>query len=157
MHMNKINKWLTVAKGIAAFSKDPSSQVGCVILDSEGRSVSHGYNGFIAKADETKMSWDRPMKYHLVVHAEMNAVLQARRDLKDCVAIVTDAPCDNCLKHIIQAGIKTVFYGSPDIMVKRGTPDQKEAIKRMVEGTGVSILNIHNQKSYVEELEEVVV
>ena len=144
--------YLDIAKAVAKKSKDPSSKVGSVIVDQENRIVSQGYNGFIAGCDESKMTWDRPMKYNLVIHSEINSILHARRDLKNCEMVVTDMPCDNCLKTALQAGIRTIYYGRPDIMRDRSTPEQKEAIKRLIEATGAKVINAENGKDCLEEL-----
>jgi dCMP deaminase len=151
-------KWdeffINLAKSVSLKSKDPSTKVGSVIVDEEDRVVSTGYNGFIKGCDESQLSWERPFKYFQVIHAEMNALLFAKRDLKNCKIYITDMPCDNCLKHVIQAGIKEIHYDKPDIMKNRGTRDQKEAIKVMINSTGTKVININNNKSAIEELEE---
>ena len=40
--------FMNIANEVAKRSKDPSTQVGCVIVDEERRPISFGYNGFIA-------------------------------------------------------------------------------------------------------------
>lgn len=48
--MQGIDKWdiryLKLSQEVAQWSKDPSTKVGCVIIDDYGRPVSFGYNGF---------------------------------------------------------------------------------------------------------------
>ena len=56
--------FLKIAETVALKSKDPSSKMGCVIVDNHKRVVSVGYNGMIQGADESKMTLnERPMKY----------------------------------------------------------------------------------------------
>ena len=147
----KWDKYFTeIAHATAKLSKDPSSKIGSVIVNSGNRIISTGYNGFVAGCDEEHMTFDRPMKYHITIHAEMNAILAAKQDLSDCVMYVTDAPCENCLKHVLQAGISTVYYDRPDIMRDRGTKEQKEAIRRLIfscNGSDVKVLNVNTGKS----------
>lgn len=149
--MNINSYFLNLAQAVSMKSKDPSSKVGAVIVDRDNRIVSTGYNGMVAGADESKLTWDRPMKYHLVVHAELNAVLYARRDVQGCRVYITHGPCENCLKHMLQAQIVEIYYGDVSIMRDRSTPEQKEAIKRLIEATGAVVQNL-NGKLYTEEL-----
>lgn len=44
------------------------------------------------------------------VHAEANALLYARRDLRDCTAYVTCQPCPTCAKLLAGAGLSRVIY-----------------------------------------------
>lgn len=101
---------MNIAAQVAKRSKDPSSQVGAVIVDQKNRPVSFGFNGFISGCNEEYMSQERPLKYHLVIHAEMNAMTFANRDLTGCKIYSTHIPCANCLKHIFQSGISEVYY-----------------------------------------------
>ena len=80
------NEWddyfLRIAETVSSKSKDPSSKMGCVIVDKNKRVVSVGYNGLIQGADESKMTLsERPMKYYFSIHAEMNSILFAKTDL----------------------------------------------------------------------------
>ncbi len=40
--------FMNIANEVAKRSKDPSTQVGCVIVDSDHRPISFGYNGALA-------------------------------------------------------------------------------------------------------------
>ena len=80
--MRQEDYFMGIARAVAMKSKDPKTKVGAVIVDADNRIVSTGYNGMPYKCDESKLSWERPHKYHYVIHAEMNAVLNARRDLR---------------------------------------------------------------------------
>ena len=148
-------KWneyfINIAKQVAEKSKDPSSKVGCVIVTDDNRPVSFGYNGFVSGCDESLMTMDRPMKYYLTIHAEMNALLFAERSVRNCKAYITHGPCDNCLKHLMQAGIRKIYYACPGIIKERGTNEQKEAIKRLLQSKAVECVNI-NGKNYLEDI-----
>ncbi len=151
--MNTNEYFINIARTVAEKSKDPSSKVGAVIVDQDNRIVSTGYNGFVAGCDERRLSWERPMKYFYVIHAEANALLYAKRDLKDCLIYITHGPCENCLKLILQAGIRDVIYNDVSIMKLRGSLDQKEAIKNLINATGATVNNI-NGTEYIKELYE---
>ena len=151
MNISWDNYFIKIAHQVAAKSKDPSTKVGCVIVTEDNRPVSFGYNGFISGCDESKMTQERPVKYHLVIHAEMNALMFAERSLKNHKVYCTHGPCENCLKHLMQAGVKEIVYDNPGILKKRGTPDQKEAIKRLLSSKEFLVRNI-NGKNYLEEI-----
>jgi dCMP deaminase len=106
----------------AAMSKDPSTQVGSVIIGPDREVRSAGFNGFPRGiADTAQRLQDRETKLKLIVHGEMNAILNAARvgiPLKGCTLylIATDytgatwggPPCTRCAVEIIQAGITEI-------------------------------------------------
>ncbi len=103
--------FMTLALVASLKSKDDSTQVGAVLVDNKSRKVvSSGYNGFPRYLDDAKVPTTRPEKYLYVVHAELNAILHAERNLTDCTLYVTVFPCSDCMKAMIQTGIKTVVY-----------------------------------------------
>ena len=104
--------WMSIAQMTASRSKDPSTQVGCVIVSKDNHQVSMGYNGFPAGMPETDDLWERPVKYALVVHSEMNALLNATSSVRGCKMYVTHNPCSNCAKHIAAAGISEVIFAA---------------------------------------------
>lgn len=94
-------------------SKDPSTQVGAVIINDRDV-VSTGYNGFPPGFPDDPDIWDdRARKYDTVIHAEINAVARAARkgrSTNNSSLFVTHLPCLNCAKALIAAGITTVYY-----------------------------------------------
>jgi dCMP deaminase len=110
--MNWDEYFLKIAAVAASKSKDPSTQVGAVIVRPDRTIVSVGYNGFPrGVADTPERLNDRPTKYSLVVHAEMNAILSARESLNGyTLYTVPFMPCDRCFVHVIQSGIKRVVF-----------------------------------------------
>lgn len=122
-------RYLDMADYVAQWSKDPSTKVGAVIIDSLGRPVSFGYNGFARGAnDSVDRLEDRSVKYSMTVHAEENAILSAGRDLSNCVLYVSHTPCEHCLSCARQSFIK-------DIVCYRGKGDFEERwnTKRVVD------------------------
>jgi dCMP deaminase len=99
---------------ICTWSKDPSTQVGSVIVRDTNKFVSLGYNGY-ASSDEDDTSLDnREEKYERVIHAEINAILFSKRDLTGCTLYVWPlAPCSRCAGPIAQVGIKRVVSVTP--------------------------------------------
>lgn len=92
-------------------SPDPSTKHGAVIVNGRKRPVGQGYNGFPSGGDESIYPKTRPEKYVFIIHAEANAILNCTFPPDGCTLYVTGVPCNNCMKYIIQAGIKRVVYG----------------------------------------------
>ncbi len=153
--------FMKIAETVALKSKDPSSRMGCVIVDDKKRVVSVGYNGMIQGADESKMTLsERPMKYYFAIHSEMNALIFARRDLTGCTVYNRVATCENCLKYCLQAGIKRFVYEelrvhshSTDPSKSMTNVETDEAIIRLLTSMPeVETLNIKNGKTYIEDI-----
>ena len=115
-----IDKWhlrfLRLAWEVASWSKDPSTQVGCVIVDQSRHVVSLGFNGLPAGLHDTAgRLLDRDLKLALTIHAEENALLFAGRPVRGCTAFVTRHPCASCAAKLIQSGIGAVIHlSNPD-------------------------------------------
>ncbi len=143
-------RFMKLAREIASWSKDPSSQIGAVIVDNERRILSTGYNGFPKGIEDTEERLnDREQKYPLIVHAEMNSLLGALYSgvsVKHATIYVWGLPvCPDCTKAIIQAGIKRIVV-SPDpyVYVTKWTGKWEDISKPMLEEVGtisVSYLN----------------
>ena len=114
-----MDKWhkrfLDLCEHVATWSKDPSTKLGSVIVDSKKRVVSIGYNGFPRGVDDRHDRYeDRPTKYLFVAHAERNALDNAPMMVDNCTMYVTLLPCNECAKSIIQKGITTVVTYRPE-------------------------------------------
>jgi dCMP deaminase len=108
-------RYLSIAKEVSTWSKDPSTKVGAVITDRDGRIIAVGFNGFPKKiADTMHRRHDRNIKYKMTVHAEANVALIAGRAARNGTIYVHGAPiCADCAGIIIQAGIKRVVATPP--------------------------------------------
>jgi len=120
-------------------SKDPNSQVGACIVNSENKIVSVGYNGApIGYDDDKDMTWEREgafldTKYAYVCHSELNAILNSNIPVKGCKLYVTLFPCNECAKVIIQSGIKEFVYLSD----KYDGTEGNIAAKKMFDRCGI--------------------
>jgi dCMP deaminase len=107
-------RFLDVAKMVSSWSKDPSSQIGAVIVNDNRHIVATGYNGFPIDVKDTPERYaDRELKYKLVVHAEINSIIQAGHKAKGGTLYVypgwgLPCMCTECSKAAIQAGIVRV-------------------------------------------------
>ena len=104
-------RFLDLAEHISKWSKDPSTKVGAVIVDSQRRIVSTGYNGFsVGVMDSYDRLTDRDTKYEMIIHAEANAILFAHQRMNDMTLYTTPfQPCSRCASLIIQSGISRVI------------------------------------------------
>ena len=115
-------RFMALCEHIAEWSKDPSTKVGAVIVNYKRQVVGMGYNGFPRGVKDSEERYaDRAEKYPRVVHAEMNAILNASANVKGCSLFTSPLnTCARCATFVIQAGIKTV-YASP----VETTPDER--------------------------------
>lgn len=121
-------------------SKDPSSQVGACIVNSEKKIVGVGYNGMPTGCSDDVLPWSRvgktyiDTKYAFVCHAEMNAILNKNSSsVKDCTIYVALFPCNECAKLIIQSGIREVVFYS----FKNGQSLEAQASRKMFDLAGI--------------------
>ena len=85
-YINWDEYFMGIAMLAAKRSKDPNTQVGACIVSQDNIIISTGYNGMPKGCSDDEYPWDRvgeETKYPYVVHAELNAVLNANgRDLR---------------------------------------------------------------------------
>jgi len=110
-------RFFDLARLVSTWSKDPSSQVGAVIVDDRKRIVSVGFNGLpMGVKDTDERLKVRELKYELIVHAEANAILTAPRSVAGATIYVYPyLPCSRCAGAIIQSGIKRVVVEKREI------------------------------------------
>jgi len=89
-------------------SEDPHTQVGCCILNKEGKVVSTGCNG-LKGGEKYDPNWSREEKLSHMIHAETNAFSLIKRGDGHTI-YVTKSPCDSCCQNIIAHDIKRVVY-----------------------------------------------
>lgn len=146
--MKQIISWDEYFMGVALLSahrsKDPRTKVGACVVNPDKRIVALGYNGMPYGCEDTEYPWGATgstleQKYAYVVHAELNAILNATTSLKGCTVYVALFPCNECAKAIIQSGIKRVVYLSD----KYNGTDTNTAAKRMFTSAGVAYEQMH--------------
>ena len=132
-------------------SKDPSTQVGACIIDGEKRILSTGYNGFPQGCSDDEFPWNRDeslgdTKYQYVVHAELNAILNASgKKLSGATLYVGLFPCHECAKAIIQSGVNEIIYLSDKY---HDTPSTT-ASRRMLDAAGVCYRQLKPTKASI--------
>lgn len=108
------SRFMDLASHVAAWSKDPSTQVGAVIVNDKRQVLGMGYNGFPRGVDDTHERYhNRDIKLLFVAHAERNALDNTFADSEGSTLYSTLFPCTDCAKGIIQRGIKRVVTSQP--------------------------------------------
>ena len=153
---NNYISWDDYFMGVAILSskrsKDPNTQVGACIVNTENKILSIGYNGLPHGCSDDDFPWDRDgeylkTKYPYVVHAELNAILNAQgKTLVGSRIYVALFPCNECAKAIIQSGIKEVIYLSN----KYAESDLVKASTRMFESSGVKVSKLDCSLDIIE-------
>src|SRR5580700_7795509 len=99
--------YLDICKVVASRSKDPNTQIGCVIIGPNHEIRSTGYNSFPRGIrDDVPERLVRPTKYLWIEHAERNAICNAARAgtaTEACTIFVEIMPCMDCARAIVQA------------------------------------------------------
>ena len=106
--------FMSQAELVASRSSCDRAAVGAVVVLNK-TCIATGYNGSVAGLTNCDESGHLLEEGHCVrtVHAEMNALLQCARHGRatdGATIYVTHYPCLNCMKSILQAGIKRIVY-----------------------------------------------
>ncbi|XP_077526045.1 deoxycytidylate deaminase isoform X1 [Haemaphysalis longicornis] len=135
-------------------SKDPNTQVGCVIVNADNRIVGAGYNGMPNGLSDDDMPWgksgDSPVdtKYMYVCHAEMNAIFNRNCfELRGCTLYTTHFPCNECAKMVVQSGIGQVVF----LVDKHPEQPTYIASKHILDKAGISV------RQHVPEAKKIVI
>ena len=151
--------FMGIALLAAKRSKDPNTQVGACIVSGDAPNgfnhntiLSVGYNGLPIGCSDDHFPWGRDgdfldTKYPFVVHAELNAILNARgKSLVGSKIYVALFPCNECCKAIIQSGIREVIYLSN----KYADSDAVKASSKMFEAAGVKLTRLQTDTQKIE-------
>lgn len=150
------NSWddffFDICQVISSKSKDNSTKVGAVIVNSGHSIISTGFNGFPIGVDDTISSrYDRPEKYLWTCHAEENAIAFAARNgisTNDATLYSNRMPsCSRCSRLALQAGIRTfkVLCDVDQSTLERWSEENKIVIQ-MVKEANASMTIFMNSK-----------
>lgn len=102
--------YMDFALRVAAESKCPRTQVGCVVVAESGM-IAPGFNGHASGGPN---EWEyKPNGDPEVVHAELNALgkmLEQGVSAKGATVYVTLSPCLECSKLLVRAKVGRVVY-----------------------------------------------
>ncbi|VDO99075.1 unnamed protein product [Soboliphyme baturini] len=131
--------FMGIAMASAQRSKDPCTQVGACIVNSDRKIVATGYNGMPCGCNDDLMPWGKvgtsilDTKYPYVCHAEMNAIMNKHAaSVVGATMFVTLFPCNQCAQLIIQSRIAAIVY-----LEDRDKPDY-DAARRLFDMSGVT-------------------
>jgi dCMP deaminase len=154
--MSSSNKWdlrfLELAKIVSTWSKDPSTKVGAVLVNDLKQVVGMGYNGFARGVEDSEDRLNnRETKYKFVVHAEVNAIIQAGDNARGSILYVYPSfmmppICHECCKVAIQAGVQGIVGFSPD--------ETDPRVQRWKDSISVSREMWHEANLWIEEIKE---
>ena len=120
----RVTRWHERLMGLAAYisgwSKDPSTRVGAVIVNPDTHVIiGVGYNGLPRGIDDDHRLNDRAERLAIVVHAEVNALLNANGSVYGATLYTTHQPCSQCAAQIINSGIGKVIYRQDEDFAQR--------------------------------------
>ena len=108
---NRDDRYMGLAIMHAAFSKDPRTQMGAVIITADNIPRGAGYNGPSRRLNDSEINWSRESgKNDLIAHAEENAIDFSNGPLEGCTIYVTGFPCRSCMELLGRRGIKRIVY-----------------------------------------------
>lgn len=144
--------YLKMCAELSDLSKCVKHRVGAMIV-KDSRVISTGVNGtpagyenccehFALHSMDDEKSSDEHREWSSIyeLHSEMNALLHAAKhglSVNGATVYCTLEPCFNCLKHMIGAGIKEIYYANKHKHNLEGT----EA-KSLIDGLGVKIQHV---------------
>lgn len=154
MHAKWPKYFMNIAKETAKLSKDPSTQVGAVIVNNK-RIMSTGFNGapkpfpddLVPKDNDDEHLINQKNTY--MCHAELNSILNFEgrlSDLAESDLYVTISPCSRCACMIAQLGFRKVVYYE-----KYHRTEETIAAEHILKTSGVQYI------SYDEYLKELTV
>ena len=144
---DKDEYFMTLAVDAARRATCKRHKIGAILVDSNNRVVSTGYNGAPAGMahcldigcvrDELKIASGTQIETCRGIHAEQNALLQAESMYRlgggTCYCVYQ--PCVTCAKLLINAGVLRVVYI---------TPYKDELAVRMLRDAGVKLVFMEN-------------
>ena len=140
-------RFLNLAKHVSEWSKD-TTKVGAIIVDPQTKQVvGMGYNGFPRGVDDSdNRIGDRDTKLKLVVHAELNAILNSNKSVRGCHIYIYPTMmepncCPECAKAIVQSGI-TYVYGFSNNNLNPRWQDLAEYSTILLKESGVHYISV---------------
>lgn len=139
------NRFIDVAVQASTWSRDPSTKVGAILVDPLSNTIeATGFNGFPRGVEDSDERYnDRPTKYAMVVHAELNAVIQAGKEARGAWMFCTLFPCSECAKAIIQSGVERILV--PHNVKPRRWRESQDIATIMFEEAGIAVEFVYSE------------
>lgn len=132
---------LRIAREVAQQSRDPSTKVGAIIVDTTNNSiVSSGFNRFPFGHDETPELYNnRVYKYANIVHAEVNALNLLPYRPINFLLYTSFHPCVDCVEFIARRGAAVVYCPRFDPIERPDWAERIESSRKRAEELGLQI------------------
>jgi dCMP deaminase len=144
-------RFLRMALYVQTWSKDDSTKVAAIIVDSNKIVRATGYNGIPRLLDDNnRLRHERPEKYKWFSHAEENLFCNCARlgvSTNDCTIFITACPCNTCTRMIIQSGITNVVFLENKEFETRWA-DAIKTTKEMLEEASIPITKYEYEQLY---------
>lgn len=142
-------RFLQLAHHISAWSKDPSTKCGAVLVRPDRSVASIGFNGFPPGVKDTEERLlDKDFKYRMVRHAEVNCIDFCNdQDKSEYILYIWPpglVPCTRCSAHVIAHEIRAVVYAESyenTSFIGRWQEDNKIAAQMLYEA-GVEVYSV---------------
>lgn len=138
MSSKKLSQFLSHANMLAAvYSKDRSSQVAALLIDSEDyTTLASGYNGIPRGClDHLEERHTRPLKYDYAEHAERNAIFNfARPYLQGAIVITNEALTMANVRALISINIAEVWSTRKELSLN---PQELDKIRSFFEEANI--------------------
>jgi dCMP deaminase len=136
------NRFMRLAQEITSWSKDPSTKVAAVVVSPDMTLISSGYNGPARGVrDDIPDRMERPLKYKVNVHAEVNSICNAARQgsstMGGTLYVVGLPPCSLCASPMINAGIVRVVV--PKMEVPERWQEDLDLANLLLQEAGVEV------------------
>jgi len=140
-------RFLNLAEHISVWSKDPSTKCGAVITNNN-RIISLGFNGLPRGVpDLENYLQDRELKLQMILHAEVNAILFARRSLEGCTIYTWPfLSCCRCASIIIQSGLARIVTRLCEDELAKRWAEELEIARKLYREAGVKVVEIDLKK-----------
>lgn len=150
--VDSLDRWerrfLNLARHIASWSKDPSTQAGAVLAAWNHRIISVGFNGFPAGIeDDPELYKQRERKYQTVLHAEENALYFAEGRTPGAHLFVWPFPsCAPCAAKIVQFGISKVVAPVPSAELQSRWEDSLALTEQLFNKVGIEYIQVTEEE-----------
>ena len=144
-----VSYFMDIAEAASRKSNCVSRKVGAVIVKNK-QILATGFNGVPSGFPHCNVCYggERVSGHGLEVlpccHGEMNALIQCAKKVSDgtdgATLFCTSMPCNDCLKAIIQAGIRQVFFRDIYYLDKEGEKLRQYLITEAYKVNGFTML-----------------
>lgn len=148
------------AVDIVGESQHPTNKIAAVLsgVDQNGQDFYVARTNFWPDAIARSMGIEAKIGNSSgTVHAETACIIDAPMT-RDSSVFVTDLPCPNCVKNMVEAGVKTLYIDhkgfAKDYAQRRGYHFSQMAL-RICEQAGVSVYKIWRKEERLEPVLEV--